>query len=67
MITAVRAFQKKLELFIEHLHQCLRVALTPFVPKFNSLAGAKKCQNIYFIDARAKPRVTYTLILYGPQ
>lgn len=27
----------------EHLHQCLRLALTPFVPKFKELVAQKKC------------------------
>ncbi|MGH0125687.1 UNVERIFIED_CONTAM: hypothetical protein FKN15_071735 [Acipenser sinensis] len=35
-------------LTIEHLHQCLRIALTPFLPKFKVLAGEKKCKKKFF-------------------
>ena len=27
----------------EHLHQCLRLAITPFVPKFKALAADQRC------------------------
>jgi len=27
----------------EHLHQCLRLALTPFMPKFKELVAQKRC------------------------
>ena len=27
----------------EHLHQCLRIAITPLVPRFRELARSKKC------------------------
>ncbi|KAL2081690.1 hypothetical protein ACEWY4_023543 [Coilia grayii] len=35
--------QYRSKLTNEHLHQCLRLALTPFVPKFKKLVAQKKC------------------------